>query len=160
MRRKISSVNSPVSDPADHLQRPSGAASPRRVILLADDDPNDIFLTRRLLGKAGVDHEIVSCCDGEEVVAYLQRAGPDPASAPPRPSVLFLDLKMPKLDGFAVLRWVRNQPAWRALPVIMLSGSEEPRDIRRANELGATAYLTKHPAPEVFAQLLARHAGA
>ena len=61
---------------------------------------------------------------------------------------------MPKLNGFEVLRWIRKQAAFKSLPVVMLSGSDEPRDIKRATELGATRYLIKHPPPEEFAQLL------
>jgi CheY-like chemotaxis protein len=69
--------------------------------------------------------------------------------------VVFLDIKMPKLDGFEVLRWIRKQGDLATLPVVMLSGSDEPRDLRRAVELGATRYVIKHPPPEVIAELMA-----
>jgi two-component system response regulator len=71
--------------------------------------------------------------------------------------VVFLDIKMPKLDGFETLRWIRKQEALKALPVFVLSGSDEPRDVRRATELGATRYVVKHPPAEVFARLLEEH---
>jgi CheY-like chemotaxis protein len=123
------------------------------VILVADDDANDLFLLRRLLGKAGIKNPIVSCQDGDELVSFLRAAmtGGEKAT---RPCVVFLDIKMPRLDGFEVLRWIRKQSTFKTLPVIVLSGSDEPRDLRRAKELGATKYLTKHPSSEAIAELL------
>ena len=123
------------------------------VILIADDDADDLFLMRRLLAKAGIRNPLVSCPDGDEVLAFLRPAAAGNAKAI-QPLVVFLDIKMPKLNGFEVLRWIRKQAAFKSLPVVMLSGSDEPRDIKRATELGATRYLIKHPPPEEFAQLL------
>jgi CheY-like chemotaxis protein len=69
--------------------------------------------------------------------------------------LLFLDIKMPRRDGFEALRWIRQQAALRDLNVVVLSGSDEPKDIARAKELGANRFLTKYPAPEVFAGIVA-----
>jgi CheY-like chemotaxis protein len=63
---------------------------------------------------------------------------------------------MPKLDGFDVLRWIRKQPALKELPVVVLSGSDEPSDIKRAKELGAMSFLTKYPPAAVFAEVIAK----
>ena len=124
------------------------------VILVADDDADDLFLMRRLLAKAGIKNPVISCRNGDEVVSFLRLAASASEKAV-RPCVVFLDIKMPKLDGFEVLRWIRKQGALANLPVVMLSGSDEPRDLRRATELGATRYVIKHPPPEVIAELMA-----
>jgi CheY-like chemotaxis protein len=123
------------------------------VILIADDDADDLFLVRRLIAKAGIKNPLVSCPDGDEVLAFLRPAATASSKAI-KPLVVFLDIKMPKLNGFEVLRWIRKQAAFKLLPVVMLSGSDEPRDIKRAAELGATRYLIKHPTAEEFAKLL------
>ena len=131
-------------------------AEPLDLILVAEDDSNDLFLLRRLLDKAGVKNPVVSFSNGEEAIAFLQpTVNAEVGGAASPPCVIFLDIKMPRLDGFDVLRWIRKQRALKNVPVIMLSGSDEPRDLRRATELGASHYLIKHPAPEVFAEVVA-----
>ena len=128
------------------------------VILVADDDADDLFLIRRLLTKAGVKNPVMDFRNGDELVSFLR---PVAAAAEKngRPCVLFLDIKMPKVDGFEVLRWIRKQSAFANLPVVMLSGSDEPRDIKKATELGATRYLIKHPPVEVVSRLVAEWTG-
>ena len=123
---------------------------------MAEDDADDLFLLRRLLNRAGVKNPLVSCRDGDEVVAFLRAAAASGEKAV-RPCLVFLDIKMPKLDGFEVLRWIRKQTTLTTLPVVMLSGSDEPRDIARARELGATRYLIKHPSSDEIAGLLAAY---
>jgi two-component system response regulator len=126
------------------------------VILVAEDDADDLFLLRRLLNKAGVKNPVVSCGNGDEVVSYLRPVTVNSEKAV-RPCLVFLDIKMPKLDGFEVLRWIRKQTTLKTLPVVILSGSDEPRDVTRATELGATRYLMKHPPPELIAELMAAY---
>ena len=131
------------------------AAKPSpNVILVAEDDSDDLYLLRRLLNKAGVKNPVISCCNGDEVISFLRAVATNSEKAV-RPCLVFLDIKMPKLDGFEVLRWIRKQTTLRTLPVVMLSGSDEPQDIARATQLGATRYLIKHPSPDVIAELLA-----
>lgn len=127
------------------------------VIAIADDDPNDVFILRRLLIKAGVPNPLRVFEDGEDLVAYLKVCA-DKKSDESLPGLVFLDIKMPRLDGFEVLRWIRNQSVLQALPVVILSGSDEPRDLKRARELGASHYLIKHPPPEIFVSLMAEFA--
>jgi CheY-like chemotaxis protein len=126
------------------------------VILVAEDDADDLFLLRRLLSKAGVKNPVVSCGNGDEVVSFLRAVAANGEKAS-RPCLVFLDIKMPKLDGFEVLRWIRKQTTLKTLPVVMLSGSDEPRDMTRARELGATRYLIKHPSPDDIAELMAAY---
>ena len=125
-------------------------------ILVAEDDADDLYLLRRLLNKAGVKNPVVSCRNGDEAVSFLRVVAANGEKAS-RPCLVFLDIKMPKLDGFEVLRWIRKQTTLKTLPVVMLSGSDEPGDMARAAELGATRYLIKHPSPDEIAELLAAY---
>ena len=113
-------------------------------ILLVEDDPDDTELIRAALSRAELRYSLHHVSDGEGAISYLSGAG-DYANRNtfPLPSVLLLDLKMPRKSGFEVLRWVRANPAFATLPVIVLTSSDEPGDIKRAYELGATSYLTK-----------------
>ncbi len=126
---------------------------PSAPVLVADDDPDDLFFARRSLQKAGVTGDILTCADGAEVIDLL---GALEVQKKPAPGIVFLDIKMPHLDGFETLRWIRNQDHLRDIRVIMLSGSNEPRDVARARELGADDYLVKFPPPEAFSRVLGR----
>jgi CheY-like chemotaxis protein len=112
-------------------------------ILIADDDPDDLFFTKRVLVKAGVKNPLVPLHDGEEVIKFLITALTEMPKADPKPCLLLLDIKMPRRDGFEVLEWIRNQKALDALKIVILSGSDEPRDRERASDLGADDYLVK-----------------
>ena len=109
-----------------------------RPILIAEDDPNDAFMLRRAFDRAGIANPLVFVADGVEAVDYLSGRGPDDGAAGPPPAVMLLDLKMPRRSGFEVLEWLRAQPGLGTLPVVVLTGSNEPKDIARAYELGAT----------------------
>jgi len=120
-------------------------------ILVADDEKNDIFFLRRAFQKAGLDALIIGVPDGEEVEKYL--AGEESfgdRSRYPIPGLLVLDVKMPKRDGFDVLKWLQGRDDLRDLTVVMLSSSSQDSDIQRARELGARDYFVK---PSDFDQL-------
>ena len=119
----------------------SQADSSAPLILLGEDELDDAFLIRRALARAGLNNPIEHVRDGEEVVRYLQRTLEDPALR--RPGLVLLDLKMPLKNGFEVVEWVRAQPAFKNLPVAILTSSQELSDIGRAKELGVTTFLTK-----------------
>lgn len=106
-------------------------------ILLVEDDPNDQLLIKRAFSKARLSNEIVVADDGDAAVAYLQ------SLSEARPALVLLDIKLPRRSGLEVLEWLRGQTDLRRLPVVMLTSSEESRDIARAYDLGANSYLTK-----------------
>ena len=113
-------------------------------ILLAEDSDDDTFFARRCFAASGITFDLQRCADGKELVATLERCG----SAPP--CAVILDLKMPLMDGFETLQWIRQQPAYQKLPVVILSSSGLAQDRNRARELGASEYLVK---PNTLAEL-------
>jgi len=131
----------------------------RQTILVADDDENDRFFVRREFAKLAPPPELKFVPDGEKALAYLKGEGEfsDRINCP-APSVIFLDLKMPRLNGFEVLEWIRRHEPIRRIPVVVLSSSSAQEDIDKAYGLGANAYLVK-PADVVEFQKLFRTTG-
>lgn len=124
------------------------------VILVAEDDPNDIFFLRRAFQKAGIKCQIQDVGNGQEAIFYLQGAAPYGNRANyPLPQLLLLDLKMPLMNGFDVLEWLRNRPELAQLPALVLSSSGHEEDVRRARLLGARDYLVKPNDLSQLAQL-------
>lgn len=124
----------------DVLSSPT-TMSAQRTILVADDDPNDICLLQRAFQKAGADVHIECVQDGEEAISYLKSH--DGHVPDELPELVLLDIKMPRMNGFEVLDWIRRQPRFRRLLTIVLTSSDEPTDINRAYDLGANSYLVK-----------------
>jgi CheY-like chemotaxis protein len=114
------------------------------VILLAEDDEDDILLFRTACREAGITNPLHVVRDGEEAIAYLKGVGRYSCRVEfPLPSLLLLDLKMPQTNGFEVLQWIRSEPELRALRVVVLTSSDEPRDIEEACHLRANSFLVK-----------------
>jgi len=113
-------------------------------MLVAEDRDEDVDILRLACKRAKVSLPLFFVRDGEEVLEYLKGEGrySDRASHP-LPQLLLLDLRMPRLDGFEVLQWLRLQPGLRRLLVIVFTCSELPEDVNRAFELGANSYLVK-----------------
>jgi len=113
-------------------------------ILLVEDDANDALLVRKAAQKTLAGIPILVVDNGQEAVQYLQGEGIYAnRSQYPFPDIVLLDLKMPIMNGFEVLRWVRAQPKLRRLPVIILTGSVHESDTKTAYEEGANSYLIK-----------------
>jgi CheY-like chemotaxis protein len=115
-----------------------------RAILLIEDNPSDIELTKRALKRGHIASEIIVAEDGEEALDYLfgtgRHAGHDP---PELPAIVLLDLKLPKISGLEVLRRIRAHVRTRRLPVIILTTSREDEDLGACYDHGANSYVVK-----------------
>ena len=113
-------------------------------ILLVEDNPDDVELTRLAFAEAGGAHRLHAVGDGAEALDYLlargRHADRDGADLP---ALVLLDLNLPRLDGREVLQAIRADPATRALQVVVLTTSAEPRDVDQAYALGANSYIQK-----------------
>jgi len=123
-----------------------------RRVLLAEDNAKDVELTLAALDEHGLANDVVVVRDGAEAWEYLCREGRYAQRPPGSPVVVLLDLKMPKVDGFEVLRRMRAHDALRTVPVVMLTSSREERDLAESYRLGANAYVVKPVAFEAFLQ--------
>jgi len=123
-------------------------------ILYAEDDQNDQFFIEKALKKLAGPVQIRFVTDGSEALAYLQASGDYADRARfPLPTVIFLDIKMPKVNGFEVLQWIKSEETFKRTPVVMISSSQMQPDIDRAYELGASAYLVKPASAEDLQKL-------
>ncbi len=114
------------------------------IVLLADDDELATLLMHSVFERAGFVRPLQLARDGVEVIAYLRGDGPyGDRLQHPLPTVLLLDLNMPRKNGFEVLAWIRQQPALKRLHVYVLSASSQLEDIQQAYDLGANSYLVK-----------------
>jgi len=126
----------------------------RALFLLVEDDEDQIALVRRAFRKANIVNPLQVVKSGQEAMVYLEGAGPySNRDEFPLPKLVLLDLKMPGINGFDVLRWIRQQPALRALRVIVLTASNEIRDVNLAYQLGANSFLVKPVDFNDFVQL-------
>ena len=125
-------------------------------ILLVEDDPNDVFLMERAMSKAHLELPFQVVVNGEEAISYLGGKGKfADRAAYPLPSCVFLDLKMPFVNGFEVLEWIQTQPSLSGLTTIVLTSSPEERDRQRAQQLGAKGYVVKPPTAQMLLEIVA-----
>jgi two-component system, response regulator len=118
------------------------------VILLVEDNPDDVTFTLRAFTKNNIRNRVVIAADGAQAIDLLQ---PCDGTAPLRPVLILLDMKLPKYDGLEVLRRIRADPVTQPLPVVVLTTSSEERDIVESYRLGANSYVRK---PVVFADFV------
>jgi len=115
-----------------------------REILLVEDNPDDIELTRIAFGEAKIANELTVVHDGAEALDYLFARGAYAGSDPHHlPSIVLLDLNLPKVDGREVLQAIRDNPATRSLPVVVMTTSAEPFDVEASYALGVNSYIQK-----------------
>lgn len=122
------------------------------VILMADDDADDRMLTKEALDESRVLNDLRFVENGEELLDYLMRRGnySDPESAP-RPSLILLDLNMPRKDGREALAEIKADPNLRRIPIVVMTTSQAEEDIFRSYDLGASSFITK---PVTFDRLV------
>ena len=123
------------------------------VVLMAEDNEHDVVATRRAWKKNNIANPLYIVRDGEECLDYLHQRGKysEPGSAP-RPGILLLDIKMPKMDGLAVLKHIREDAGLHRLPVVILTTSKAEEDRVKSYDLGANAYITKPIGFQNFAE--------
>ena len=119
-------------------------------VLLAEDSAKDVELTLEALGEHRLANEVVVARDGAEAWDYLTCRGKFASRPAGNPAVVLLDLKMPKMDGLEVLKCMRADERLKAVPVVMLTSSNEERDVVKSYELGVNAYVVKPVAFEDF----------
>lgn len=112
-------------------------------ILLVEDNPKDLELTLIALEKSQLANEVIVVRDGAEALDYLQGQGSYATRPAGNPAVMLLDLKLPKVDGLEVLRFIRQTSGLKSIPVVMLTSSREEQDLLRSYELGVNAYVVK-----------------
>lgn len=113
-------------------------------ILLVEDNEDDVELILNAFGKAEVLNPVQIVTDGDQAIAYLSGEGPFvDRGAYPMPSLILLDLKLPRRSGFEVLEFAKSHPRTRLAPVVVLTSSNQNGDIRKAYEMGANSYLVK-----------------
>ena len=114
------------------------------IMLLVEDDPNDILLIQRAFAKACLVNPLKVVRDGEEALNYLAGSGEfSDRGRFPLPSLILLDLKLPRKSGLEILQWLRQQPSLKHIPVIVLTSSKESSDVSRAYDLGANSFIAK-----------------
>jgi CheY-like chemotaxis protein len=110
-------------------------------VLLIEDDPGDVLMTREAFEDAKVANNLYVVSDGEDALAFLRREGAH--AEVPRPDLVLLDLNLPRVDGREVLEQIKNDPELRSIPVVVLTTSEAEDDIVHSYSLHANAYVTK-----------------
>lgn len=122
-------------------------------ILLVEDDPADAALALRALGQSNAPTRVHLVRDGDECLRFLRRQGPDFAEAP-RPSLILLDLNMPRVSGHEVLAAVKDDESLRKIPIVVLTTSDFEHDVVRSYNLGANSFITKPVDVDQFISLI------
>ncbi len=121
-------------------------------VLMVDDDPVDLRITREALSQAKMHLQISEATDGEDALAFLRQEGRHADAA--RPDVIILDLNMPRMDGFEFLGEMKRDPALRAIPVVVLTTSEDDAHVLKSYDLQAACFLSKPVVLDSFVNMV------
>lgn len=124
------------------------------VIIIAEDDAGHARLIEKNLGRVGLHNPVQFFENGQEVLDFLFRRGPGPHRLSNTAYLLMLDIRMPKVDGVETLRQVKEDDSLRKLPVIMLTTTDDPREIQRCHLLGCNSYIVKPVDYDKFAEAI------
>lgn len=125
-------------------------------IIIADDDEGHALLVRENLREAGLNNQILHFPDGQAVLDFMFCRGPNPWLEPNRVYLILLDIRMPKVDGVEVLRQLKSNSELRKMPVIMLTTTDDPREVDRCHDLGCNVYVQKPVDYDKFAEAIRR----
>ena len=123
-------------------------------ILLVEDDPGHAILIEKNLRRGGIANTIVTVNDGQKAVDFLLKRDVNKGDTHPSPLVILLDLNLPVLDGYQVLRIIKNDERTKQIPVIMLTTTENPAEVSKCYELGCNLYVTKPVEYEAFSKAI------
>jgi CheY-like chemotaxis protein len=126
------------------------------LIVLAEDDDGHASLVQRNLERAGLANGLQRLNDGQEALDFLRSEGAYAGRNSNQPVLLLLDIKMPRVDGMEVLRQLKSDPRTALIPVIMLTTTDDPREIQRCYELGCSVYITKPVEYQRFVEAIKR----
>ena len=124
---------------------------PVHAILLVEDNPADVEIARRALGACASPVELIVVRDGQEAVDYLGADGDGATPARRTPDLILLDMNLPRLNGLDVLRYIRSNPTLGGVPVVVLTTSRRPEDVREVYAAGANTYIEK---PQEFGRFV------
>jgi CheY-like chemotaxis protein len=123
-------------------------------ILLVEDDPGHARLIEKNLRRSNITNEIVSLTDGQQAVDYLFGEGSYKNTKHPSPMLVLLDLNMPVMDGYQVLQRMKHNERTRRIPVVILTTTDDTREVQRCYDLGCNVYITKPVDYEQFAEAI------
>ena len=126
------------------------------IIVLAEDDEGHAYLVQQNLARAGISNEVIHVKDGQAALDYVRREGQFADRKGNGPLLLVLDINMPKVDGIEVLSQIKSDPARAKIPVIMLTTTDDPREVERCYQLGCSVYITKPVEYDAFVEAVKR----
>jgi CheY-like chemotaxis protein len=137
------------------MEKGRDMASEPILIVLVEDDDGHATLVERNLARVGVANAVIRLKDGQEALDFLHSRNGDQARKA-QPILLLLDIKMPRVDGIEVLRQLKAGPETALIPVIMLTTTDDPREVQRCYELGCSVYITKPVDYQAFVEAINR----